>query len=228
MESKISAMLLRRSFLSSLGVTFALHPPRLQAQSTAPKPWQAARHAEDDWMDQIPGKHRLVFDTTTPEGLGHSLPYTNNFQDVNKNAYGLEYQDVAVIIVVRHNSTSFAFNEAMWSKYGRIFSDRAGFKDPKTNEAPDKNLYNASGYGSALANNGMTLDTVLKKGAHLAVCRLATRNLAGLIANAMGSQADAVNEELIANTLSNAHMVPAGIVAVSRAQEHGYTFAHGV
>ena len=73
-----------------------------------------------------------------------------------------------------------------------------------------------------------TLDSVIKRGGHLAVCRLATRRLAGSIATANDSQADKVNEELIANTLANAHMVPAGIVAVSRAQERGYTFAHGV
>jgi hypothetical protein len=37
-----------------------------------------------------------------------------------------------------------------------------------------------------------------------------------------------INEELIANIVTNAHMVPAGIVAVSRAQERGYTFAYAV
>jgi hypothetical protein len=223
-------MIRRRSFLTSLGAAIALNPPRLPAQSTAAtsKPWQPVHHAEDDWLDQIPGKHRLVFDTTTLEGLGASLLYSNNFLDTNKNAYGLEYSDVALVIVVRHNSTSFAFNNAIWSKYGSVLAQSMNFTDPKTKQAPESNLYNAAGYGAALANNGITLDSVLKRGGHLAVCRLATRRLAGAIATATGSQTDKINEELIANTLSNAHMVPAGIVAVSRAQERGYTFAHGV
>jgi intracellular sulfur oxidation DsrE/DsrF family protein len=37
-----------------------------------------------------------------------------------------------------------------------------------------------------------------------------------------------INEELIANVVNNSHMVPAGIVAVNRAQERGYSFAHAV
>ena len=219
-------MILRRSFLSSLGAAIALKPPSAPAQSGARGPWQPARHAEDDWLDEIPGKHRIVFDTTTPEGFGAAMFYGSNFLDTNKNAYGLEYSDVALVIIARHNSTSFAYNDAMWAKYGSIFTQRTKLNDPKTKEPPKTNLYNTAGGG--LSNNGVTLDALVKRGAHLAVCRLATRNLAGLVASSTGSTADKVNEELIANIITNAHMVPAGIVAMSRAQERGYTFAHGV
>lgn len=221
-------MIQRRSFLSALGGALAVHPPSVAAQSAGTTPWQSARHAQDDWLDQVPGKHRMVFDTTTPDGFGHALLFGNNFLDVNKNAYGLEYSDVALVIVVRHNSTSFAYNDAIWSKYGRVFAQRANFNDPKTKEPPTANLFNASGYGGTLPNSGVTLESMLKRGAHLAVCRVATRNLAGAIATATGSDVEKINEELIANVVSNAHMVPAGIVAVNRAQERGYSFAHAV
>jgi len=200
----------------------------MPAQSSAPTGWQSAHHAEDDWLDKIPGKHRLLFDTTTADGVGGALLYSNNFLDTNKNAYGLEYSDVALVIVVRHNSTPFAFNDAMWSKYGRIFAERVKFNDPKTKQPPEVNLYNASGYGQMLANFGITIESLAKRGAHLAVCRLATRNLAGGVASGTGAPVEKVNEELIANIVPNAHMVPAGIVAVNRAQERGYTFAYAV
>jgi hypothetical protein len=221
-------MILRRSFLSSLGAAIALHPPQEQAQTKPTAPWQAARHAEDDWLDRIPGKHRMVFDTTSPEGFGSALLFGNNSFETNKNAYGLEYSDLAIVIVARHNSTAFAFNDAIWSKYGRILAQRLNFNDPRTKEAPDKNIYNATGYGIMLTSLGITADSVLKRGAHLAVCRLATRAVAGFIASATSGPVDKINEELIANTLSNAHMVPAGIVTLNRAQERGYTFAYGI
>jgi hypothetical protein len=221
-------MILRRSFLSSLGASLALQPPRLPAQSPAPATWQPARHAEDDWLDRIPGKHRLVFDTTTAEGFGGALLYSNNFLDTNKNAYGLEYSDIALVIVVRHNSTPFAYNDAIWSKYGRVFAQRLNFNDPKTKQPPDVNLYNAPASASMLTSLGITLDSVTKRGAQLAVCRVATRNFAGAIAAATRSPAEKINEELVANIVTNARMVPAGIIAVSRAQERGYTFAYAV
>ena len=41
-----------------------------------------------------------------------------------------------------------------------------------------------------------------------------------------GGNADAIYRELTGHLLANAHMVPAGIVAVNRAQERGYTFSY--
>ena len=218
-------MILRRSFLSALGAAFAGKHPRLPVQTPASTPFQPARHVEDDWLDKVPGKHRLVFDTTTPDGFGTALLFGSNFLDTNRNAYSLEYSDIALVVVVRHNSTPFAFNDAIWNKYGKVLSQRLNFTDPKTKEPPVTNLYLANAAG--LASLGITLDSLLRRGCHLAVCRLATRNFAGAIANAVGSQTEKINEELISNLVTNAHMVPAGIVAVSRAQERGYTFAHG-
>jgi hypothetical protein len=216
--------------LSALGGAFASRPvPPVAGQSgVAASSWQPARHAEDDWMDQTPAKHRMVFDTTTPDGFGHALLFGSNFVDTNKNAYGLEYSDIGLMIIVRHNSTPFAYNDMMWSKYGAVFSQKAGFTDPKTREAPKTNLFNAPGYDSTLASNGITLDSLVKRGLLVGVCRLATRNIAGLAAKATDGDANKINEELIANIVPNAHMVPAGIVAVNRAQERGYTFAVGI
>ena len=221
-------MILRRSFLSSLGAAFALKPPTIPQQSGARSGSQPVRHTEDDWFDELGAKHRMVFDTTTPDGFGAALLFGNNFLDVNKNAYGLEYSDIGLVIVVRHNSTPFAYNDAIWSKYGRIFAQRLNFTDPKNKKPPEVNVFNASGYGTTLTSFGITLDSVLKRGAHLAVCRMATRNFAGGIAAATSAPVEKINEELIANLVPNAHMVPAGIVAVNRAQERGYTFAHAV
>ncbi len=59
-----------------------------------------------------------------------------------------------------------------------------------------------------------------------AVCQMASRGLAGSIAGSTGGNTDAVYNELVANVLTNSHMAPAGIVAVNRAQERGYSFVH--
>jgi intracellular sulfur oxidation DsrE/DsrF family protein len=225
--------LARRSFLAKAGAGAAAAGAVLGAktalagaQSAAPEGarFQPARHAEDDWFDKIPGKHRQVFDTINPEGLGLALFFSNNIYTGNKNGYSLEQNDVAVVIVVRHQSTGFAFNDAMWAKYGKSLAGRIGFTDPKTHQAPTVNVFQATGYGDALTNGGRTLDAALKNGVQLAVCQLSTRANAGVIARDTGAKADDIYNELVANLVPNAHMVPAGIVAVNRAQEHGYTF----
>ena len=223
----------RRSFLTRLGVgvtafaaAVAGRGTAAQAQSTDNARWQPSRHELDDWMDKAPAKHRLIVDTTTPDGFGNALPFSNNFYTGNQNGYGLKEPDLAVIIVARHSSTSFAYNDAMWAKYGATLAKRANFSDPMTKEAPKSNLFFVSTFGDALSNRGTTLDTVIKRGVQFAVCQLATRANSRAIAMATGGDADTIYNELAANLIPNSHLVPAGIVAVNRAQERGYSFVH--
>jgi intracellular sulfur oxidation DsrE/DsrF family protein len=228
-ESKLS--LARRLFLTRLGAgvsvlgaaaATAATAGAAAVQSVEPAAWQPARHMLDDWFDQVPGKHRLVFDTTTPEGASSALLYAGNFLQANKTGYNLQDSDMAVVIVMRHNSTPFAYNDSIWAKYGTPISSQANnFVDPKTKMPPTTNVYNGSGRGGSL-------DALLKRGVHLAVCQMATRAFAGTIARAVMGNTDDIYNELVGNLLENSHMVPAGIVAVSRAQERGYTFVHAV
>ena len=51
------------------------------------------------------------------------------------------------------------------------------------------------------------------------------RGYAGAIAMAVGLKQDEVFEEMKANLLPNARLVPAGIVAINRAQERGFALA---
>jgi intracellular sulfur oxidation DsrE/DsrF family protein len=223
----------RRSFLSRLTAGAAafggivLSSRSVNAQAPAAGAWRPTRHAQDDWFDQIPGSHRFVFDTTSPAGFGSALLFANNFFIANQSGYGLGNSDIALVIVARHNSTAFAFNEAMWMKYGTAIAEAAGFEDPKTKGRPTSNLFNAAGYGTSLTNYGVTIDALIKRGVHFAVCNMATQRFAGAIATARGVTNDAAYKELAANLIGNAHLVPAGIVAVNRAQERGYAFANG-
>jgi len=221
-ENNSASPLARRSFLTHvaagatvLGASIAAAgAPSAAAQSSAGVRWQPARHDEDAWFDQIPGKHRLVFDTTAPDGANWAATFANNYYTANSSGYGLKDADLAVIIVMRHNSTSFAYSDAIWAKYGENLSRLTSFTDPNTKAAPKVNVYIRQ------------LEGLLKKGMHLAVCQMATRRYAGSIAQAVGGNSDEIYKEITSDLLPNAHMVPAGIVAVSRAQEYGYTFVH--
>jgi intracellular sulfur oxidation DsrE/DsrF family protein len=191
------------------------------AQGPSEAPWRAVRHAQDDWFDTIPGGHRLVFDTMTADGMALALRFANNYFAANREAYELKPEDLAVVIVARHKSTSFCYNDALWAKYGKQFSEHAEFTDPKTKKPPTVNEYAKVPEGSGQAS---PLAMLVKKGVHFAVCEMSTRGIAGMIADVTGAKPDGIVKELAANLVGNARMVPAGIVAVSRAQERGYSF----
>jgi intracellular sulfur oxidation DsrE/DsrF family protein len=185
--------------------------------------WEPTRHEKDDWLDHVSAKHRLVFDTITADGLGDALAFATNFILVNKSDYGVESKDLAVIVVVRHRSTPFGYNDAIWAKYGTALAPITPIEDPKTKQAPKINLYNSGEYAGLMRSRGTTLDSLTKQGVQIAVCSMATRGIADILAGKVGGNSDAINSELIANLVPNARMVPAGIVAVNRAQERGYS-----
>ena len=204
-------MILRRSFLSRFSAAagvFGIGQPQLPAAPAGPL--QAPRYAQDEWLDQLPGKHRVVFDTWSASRFDDGPRFANNYFRVNRDTYGLAERDFAVVMIVRHRTAPFAFNDAMWAKYGKAFAERMEFVDPKTHQPPTTNLY------------GAALTPLIKQGMHLGVCNLTTRSLAQRLAETSGTKVEDVYKELTSNTLGNSHFVPAGVVAVTRAQERGY------
>lgn len=209
----------RRSFFTTLKAGMAIFGaaavtthPSFAAQAPSNVKWQPARHSEDDWFDEIPGKHRLVFDTTESSGMGSALTYATNFYIANQSGYGLQNGDLAVVIVARHFSTPFAFNDSIWAKYGDTIS---GLVD-KSKEPSKANAHLKQ------------LDGLIGRGVHIAVCDMATTFIAEAIAKAASADSKDIISEIKANLVPNSHMVPAGIVAVGRAQERGYSFVHAV
>ena len=212
----------RRAFLTRLGAgagllgATAVGAAAAVAEAPAAAAWKPARHTQDDWFDEIPGQHRFVFDSTTPDGMALALLFSGNYFTANHDTYGLEDHDLAVVIVARHHSTVFGYNDAMWAKYGKYFSEQAVFTDPKTKEPPTSNLYLDR------------MDPLIKKGVHFAVCQMSSRRISGAIAQATGGQAEAILKELAGNLVPSGRIVPAGIVAVNRAQERGYSFVYAM
>ena len=206
----------RRSFLSRFNAGAASLAALAiggvaMAKPKSPARWEPARHDKDDWMDSLPGKHRMVIDTTSVEGFRNALLFAGNFILANHNDYGLQDQDQAVIIVARHLSTGYAYNNDMWAKYGASLAGSPVSADAQAKETSKANP------------NAASLAALSNQGVQFAVCSMATRRLAGMIARAVGGSADTINTELVANLATNGRMVPAGIVAVNRAQERGYT-----
>ena len=226
----LQSLMARRLFLARLGAgagvvgASVIGASAAEAQSAADAPWRPARHTLDDWYDKIPGVHRFLFDSSTAESMGLALQFATNYFKANQDAYGLKDSDLAVVIVARHKATSFAFNDAIWAKYGKQLSEQAEFTDPKTKEPPKINVYGPAGETAQAGK----MDELIKKGVQFAVCSMSTRGISGRIAKANGVETDMVFKEIAANLIGNSHMVPAGILAVNRAQERGYSFIYSI
>jgi hypothetical protein len=223
----------RRSFMARLGGALAgataailATPVRAMPQTPAAPPWKPTRHLLDDWFDELPGQHRVFFDAVTGTGAGEALQFCSNFRTASQFGYQLGDGDNALVIGLRHWATPFAYSDAVWSKYGSIFSDRIHFVDPKTNTAPVINVYLTKGYGMQLPNRENTFPEAVQHRVHFAVCDMATRAMSGLIATQRQLKYEDVYAELRGSAHANSHFMAAGVVAVNRAQERGYAIQH--
>jgi len=205
-------MMLRRSFLSrfsAAAAVFGIQAP--QSSSTLrPRAWEAAHHEQDEWLADNTAKHRVIFDTWNAERFPDAVQFAGNIFETNKTDYDVPTKDMAVVICVRHHTTPFAFNDAMWAKYGKTFSGRMEWVDPTTKEAPTTNIH------------ARRLTALFAQGLQLAVCNRTTRALVNMIAQQTDVKPEDVRKELTSNTVGPSHFVPAGVVAVTRAQERGY------
>src|SRR5262249_699607 len=105
--------MLRRSFLSRFASAPALlglgGGPQAGEPRTPAAPFDAARHEQDDWLDKLPGRHRVVFDTWMAGRFSEAIGFSGNYFRANRDGYGLSEKDLAVVMVVRHQTAPFAF-----------------------------------------------------------------------------------------------------------------------
>jgi hypothetical protein len=209
--------------LGAAAAAAAVLVPSTAGAQTRASNFRATRHAQDSWMDDLKGQHRMFIDSSSASGGATAILYANNLYMANESGYSLKPADLAIVICMRHFATPFGYNDAAWKKYGKAFGAIMEFKDPKTGMPPSANLMNSADYGFALPNLGATISSLVERGTRFAVCDLATNFFATQIAQDIGATKDSVYKELAASVIPNGRLVPAGVVAVTRAQEYDYS-----
>ena len=105
----------------------------------------------------------------------------------------------------------------MWAKHGKALTAATSYTDPKSSEAPKGNLYNEPGSKPSTK--------MAKRGVQFGVCDTASHGLSRRIAGPSGD-ADAIYKEMVASMIPSSRLVVAGVIAVARAQEYGYSVVH--
>jgi intracellular sulfur oxidation DsrE/DsrF family protein len=217
----------RRGFLGSVaggaaafGLTSLAKPLELAAATDqSPAKEDPAVTA---WLAKIAGKHKIVYDAPEPNH-GFAFAWSRVFYLTN-NETGVADKDLSVVIILRHNSIPFAMKDEMWAKYK--FGEQFSITDPASNAPSARNfLYKAP--AGALPLPGMGIDELLGAGVLMGVCNMAIKFYSGMVAGKMNMTADAVASDWRANLLPGVQLLPSGVWAVNRTQEHGcaYCFA---
>jgi hypothetical protein len=174
------------------------------------------------WMDRITAKHKAVFDSPEIEegtALYHAMSYLGSVKDV----FGTGDSDASVVVVLRHRAVPLLYNDAMWAKYDVGTSTKT--LDDKTKKAVTRNVYyeklDAEGKPVTSERPAPLIKSLTARGVIFIGCDLATRGFAYRAANATKQPFMTVYEEVKANLVPGATLMPTGIFGMLLAQEAG-------
>jgi intracellular sulfur oxidation DsrE/DsrF family protein len=206
----------RRRLVAGLGAAAGAVAMGRRTSAQAPKTFEPTRHTQDDWMDTLPGTHRVILDVTSPDGVPDAIRFAGNLFTGHQTGYDLPEKDLAIVIVLRHSATAYGYTDAIWSKYGKSMG--GGSDDPAA-AAPTANPYDSG--------ERKQLSGLAKRGVHFIVCGSASLGLARRIAGANGNP-DATIKEMTANLIPSSHINVgvAGVVPLAHAQERGYSYLY--
>jgi intracellular sulfur oxidation DsrE/DsrF family protein len=194
----------------------------------------------DDWIKEVKGEHRCLFDFPQHKngfGLLHILNYLNTYSTAYKTSAGQVGAVGTFYSVGSQASIPLAFNDAAWAKYE--LGAYTGLKDA-AGKPYTRNVFNRptakdlhllmqaidSPMIPALADAipALGIESLQKMGTKFLLCN----NALGiwcleLEARGKGKAAD-IDKDLRANLLPGVTIVPAMVIAIDKAQEAGIKY----
>ena len=226
----------RRHFLGTLAtgaaaVSLASLTPSLNLHAEEKESPFSGTDDPEAWFNKIKGKHRVVFDATeskSPPDDIMPLAWPRIFLITNSMT-GTPDKDQSVVIVLRHAGIFYGLEDRVWSKYklGETFklTDRATNAPAVRNQywKPKPGYFKVPGIG----NVAIGVNELQDSGVMFCICNMALTVYSAIVADGMKMKPEDVYNDWKSAVFPGIQIVPSGVWAVGRAQEHGckYIFA---
>ena len=221
----------RRDFLGTLavaGATLAVtrraHAGSAASKASAPAPQvQQDEPWDNSWLDRLTARHRQIFDIPIYHD-GGGLFYAKNYLNALRDAYGAQHPDVQAVLGIHGDAYPIVFADAIWDKYE--FGKQTKTMDPRTRKWARRNVLWQAREGEGTAE--YTVDALQSRGAQFLLCNNVLRLVTQRLAEKASVSSTAMRAELIAGLLPKVIIVPAMVVAIGLAQEHGCAYVYAV
>jgi hypothetical protein len=226
----------RRGFLGRMAGAVAAASVSIVGGGTV-----AAQEAgSDDWINEVKGTHRCLFDFPQHKNgmpLLHILNYLNTYSTAYKAGPGQVGAVGTFYGMGTQASIPFAFNDAMWAKYqlgeytalkdsaGKAYTRNPFFRPTRD----DLHLLMAAIQSPTIpalgeAMPGLGIESLQKMGTRFLLCANAFGGWCmELEARGKGKAPD-IQKELGANLLPGVTIVPAMVIAIEKAQAAGIKY----
>jgi intracellular sulfur oxidation DsrE/DsrF family protein len=214
----------RREFLAQVGlaaaaIAFDADEMHAASVSNAGSPWDTS------WLDRLAAaQYRVVFNASDIAD-GAAMAYASMFFDAFHEAHGTSDAQTRPVIVFRRLGTVMALNDMLWEKYA-IGEDRK-VNDSATHAPAKRNVFWKAAPGASPETSGDKIETLQKRGMISLVCNIAAMNVGYSLAQKSGRDVEEVRQEVRANLVPGAILVPSGIYALIRAQNAGCAYMQG-
>jgi len=178
----------------------------------------------DAWFDKIKGKHRIVFDVTGPHGV-FPFAWPRVFMMTNAMT-GTPEKNCSEVVILRHEAIPYALEDRLWEKYklGEMFK----ITDPATKEPSVRNMFWKPKPGDlsfpGIGNVQIGINELQESGTMFCACNMAITVFSAAIAQGSNMDAGEVKKDFLSGVLPDIQVVPSGVWAVGRAQEHGCAY----
>jgi hypothetical protein len=207
----------RRSFLSRATLAL-LAVPRILRGEELPQPPDV--DDPDAWLRGLDAPHRLFQDM--PDFAG-GLPalHTLNYLNTYRSAHGVEATSLNVVVGLWSRTTLLAVNDAMWATHriGEFLDLRDAAGQPFT-----RNPWRTSVFALGADRPAAGIEALQARGVRHIVCNNALTLFTQLLATARSADPAALGAELRANLLPGVTLVSAMVIAIERAQAHGFAY----
>jgi hypothetical protein len=176
---------------------------------------------DDPLFARIHGKHRQVFDVTSPnDGWGPVFALT--WLESTKEALGVPDSDITAVIVMRHLAMPLALSSDVWAKYH--VGEMINVSDPKTKTTAVRNVF----HDNIQMHPGLTYQQLAANpSVVLLACNKALTVLSGMAGQRIGVSAEQAKREWTAGLIHGISPVASGVYGVHRAQQAGCTYCNG-
>ena len=177
----------------------------------------------EQWFKKnIKGKHRIVYDGSTPHG-GFPVIWNWAFLLTN-NQTGSKDEEITAMTVLRHKAIPIAMKDSAWEKYPLAET----FNINKSDGTPyRRNPWYEPQDGDFPLPGIDGVKRLQERGSLFCVCDLATKVYSNAVAQQMNLDPTEVYNDWVSLIHPDIKIVPSGVWALGRAQEHGcgYIFA---
>lgn len=214
----------RRHFLARLAAGAAALATGSVARSAGAAEATARALAPDErWLTKLTGTHRQIVDAYSTND-GWPLAFTLAFLNSNHATYGLPDSKLTAVVGLRHFGMPMALPDTIWSRYK--IGDSIKVMDPATNAPAVRNRWLNAKPGELMFPD-MSIEKLQARGVIFTVCNVALTALSGMFAPNAGVTPEAAKAEWTAAVLPGMTIVPAGVLALNRAQERGCHYCTG-